>query len=168
MLSDEYRPSLLVETVRARGHPSVVASHRTTFELTRESHLTTRGDCVLAVAADKGPRDLDRRIREALQNDEARVIAVLRAGGETFTARGRGSQGLSLTHPKEMVFRKSRFISDRTVMVASDRAACDVPRDMVAALRNPDTRVELTLSVLVPQQGSMTSLGETRRRRPSH
>ncbi len=104
----------------------------------------------MAVAASKGPRDLDQRIRDALRNSRARVTAVLAAGGRIFVARGYGHEGLSLTHPAEMVFRRSRYVSDRTVMLASDKAASDVPRDMVLLLKNPDTFVELTLQVSLP------------------
>lgn len=149
-MPDETCPPALATTIRARGHPNVTATHRTTFEVTKESHLTRRGDCVLAVAADKGPRDLDERVREALRSSQARVTVVLAAGGMTFIAHGRGSEGLTLTHPTEMVFRKTRFLSDRTVMVDSDRAAIDVPREMVLLLRNPETLVELTLSATMP------------------
>jgi len=35
-------------------------------------------------------------------------------------------------------------------MLASDKAASDVPRDMVLLLKNPDTFVELTLQVSLP------------------
>jgi len=150
MPPDEPRSSVFAQTIQARGHASVVATHPTTFEVTKERSLTQRGDCVLAVAASKGPRDLDQRIRDALRNSRARVTAVLAAGGRIFVARGYGHEGLSLTHPAEMVFRRSRYVSDRTVMLASDKAASDVPRDMVLLLKNPDTFVELTLQVSLP------------------
>ncbi|HIG98004.1 TPA: DUF371 domain-containing protein, partial [Candidatus Woesearchaeota archaeon] len=36
----------------AHGHPNILATHRTTLEITKDSELTTRGNCVVAVAAD--------------------------------------------------------------------------------------------------------------------
>ena len=39
---------------RCRGHPLVLGTHPTTFEVTCEKHLTENGNCIIGVAADKG------------------------------------------------------------------------------------------------------------------
>jgi hypothetical protein len=46
-----------------------------------------------------------------------------------------------------MVIRKSDFVSDRTVGVGADAAAIDLPREMVARLKKPETVAALLIEV---------------------
>ena len=36
----------------AYGHPYITATHKNTFEFTREKHLTLKGDCIIGVNVD--------------------------------------------------------------------------------------------------------------------
>jgi len=47
-----------------------------------------------------------------------------------------------------MVVRKSRFPSHRTIMVNADKAAKDVPREMLGFLRNPEQRLEIEIELV--------------------
>ncbi len=72
------------DIVRARGgHPLVRGgTHRTTFEVTKDETLTeTGGDCIIAVAADKGAADLDSGLKALLCDDRAVLTTRLTAGG---------------------------------------------------------------------------------------
>ncbi|NLA38225.1 MAG: DUF371 domain-containing protein [Methanomicrobiales archaeon] len=124
-----------MDTVRARGHPLVRASHPTTFEVTRDETLTLAGDCIIGVAADKGAADLAPGLKAMLSDDRAVLTTRLTAGGETVLVRSRGSAGLTLDHPRDLVWRRSSFVSDRTVAVHSDHTAAALPREFVEALR---------------------------------
>ena len=46
------------DIVYCRGHPLVLGSHPTTFEVTREDYLTKKGNCIIGIAADKGCSEL--------------------------------------------------------------------------------------------------------------
>jgi len=127
----------------AFGHPNILATHPTTLELTTENHLTVRGDCIVGVRATCGPINLPARLKQLLTRDHGRVLLRLRTGSLHFDVLGEGSQELSLSHPHEMVVRKSRYASGRTVMVNADRAAKDIPREMVHLLRNPVKSFEI-------------------------
>ncbi len=124
-----------MDTVRARGHPLVRASHPTTFEVTRDETLTLAGDCIIGVAADKGAADLAPGLKALLSDDRAVLTTRLTAGGKTVLVRSRGSAGLTLDHPRDLVWRRSSFVSDRTVAVHSDHTAAALPREFVEALR---------------------------------
>jgi hypothetical protein len=137
------------EKLYARGHPNVIARHLTTFEVTRDSWLTRRGDCVIAVLASKGLSELSSRFKALCRNDEARITVEFRAGRIVDSVEGRGSRMLPLNHPREMVARKSAHISDRTLMIQADRAACDIRRDLIAALKSPETVMEILMTVSV-------------------
>ena len=51
------------EIIRCRGHPLVLGTHPTTFEVTREDHLTSSGNCIIGIAADKGCAGLSPALR---------------------------------------------------------------------------------------------------------
>jgi len=57
------------------------------------------------------------------------------------TIRGEGSPDLSFIHQTEMVGRKSSYPSDRTIMIRVDKAACDLDRRLIDALKSPNARL---------------------------
>jgi len=71
----------------------------------------------------------------------------LEAGGISDFIEGRGNPHLTFSHPTEIVGRKSSHVSDRTLMVGADKAACDIRRDLVKMLTLPSTLVKVKISV---------------------
>jgi hypothetical protein len=137
----------ITEELFARGHPNVLAKHPTTFEITKESNLTRRGNCVIGVEATKGPNALSRQFRYQCQNSESRIVVELEAKGILEVIEGRGSPKLTFSHPAEMVGRTSSFVSNRTIMIQADRAARDLDRDFIGALRFSSTTLCIRIVV---------------------
>lgn len=135
------------DEVEFHGHPLVRSTHRTTIEVTRDSNLTVRGDCVLGVRADKGPADLSEDVRELIRTDGSQILLTLEVLSESFKVRASGSSLLTLEDAHEMVIRKSDFVSPRTLAIRATAAARDVPRTIVESLRNPDCRGLLRIEV---------------------
>jgi hypothetical protein len=138
------------ELIIAYGHELIRSTHRTTFEITKEHHLTEKGDCIIAVRADKTCADLSRDFREAARKPNAEITITIEAGGEKETVKARGDQGLSFTHPTDIVVRKSSYICSRTLAVKADKAAADLSRRLVEEFRNPNQKVKITLTARVP------------------
>jgi hypothetical protein len=139
----------LKETILGYGHENILATHKTTLEFTRDTHLSKNGDCVVAVGADKALADLNTEFRESLRKPNAELTVIIEAAGVTAQVKARGSAQLILTHPTDVVIRKSAYISDRTLAIHADKAAADLPRKLVEKLRNPRQRVKITLIVRV-------------------
>jgi hypothetical protein len=116
-----------------------------TFEITKDSRLTRRGDCVIAVRATKGLADLSAELRNLCKRDESRIIVELKAAGIVERIEGKGSSGLTLSHSSEIVGRKSTYSSDRTLMIRADKAARDINGDLVLALKSPDTKLQIRI-----------------------
>jgi hypothetical protein len=135
----------IIEELFAQGHPNVVARHPTTFEITKDTELTKRGDCIIAVGATKGPADFSIQFKSLCRNDEATIFVELQAARIDELIEGRGSCRLKLSHRTEIVGRKSTHISDRTIMIRADRAACDIDRDLVDALKSTGTRLQVRI-----------------------
>ena len=140
------------ETVTAYGHRLIQATHWTTFEFTKERHLTVKGDCIIAVRANKACVDFSKEFKMAARDPEAIIAITIEAGGIKESIQAKGDPRLSFTHPTDIVVRKSRHVCSRTLAVKADKAANDLSRSLVAKLRNPDQKVIVTLSVKVPDK----------------
>ncbi len=134
------------ETVSARGHEHVQATHASTFEVTTDDYLTPAGDCILAVAADRAPADFADAFLAACRDPDTTVTATIEAGGHSERVVGRGHPDLTFDSDRSAVCRTSDYVDDRTVMVEAERAATDLDRDLVAALAG-GAPCEFTLAV---------------------
>jgi hypothetical protein len=135
------------EAIHAYGHENILATNRTTFEITKEEHLTRKGNCIVAVSADKGLNDLSAEFKEAVRKDGVKLTILIEAEGVTDVVNALGNSMLILNHPADMVVRKSGFACSRTLAVHADKAACDLSRELVNKLKNPQQRVRVTLIV---------------------
>jgi hypothetical protein len=130
----------------ARGHPGITARHRTTFMITKDQEVGPMGDCIIAVDADKAGPDLPPELKHAIRAGRELVITLeIRGTAEKVHAFGHPS--LTLNHPTDLVIRKSKFICGRTLAIGADKAAADLRRKFVVALRNPATKLELKIEV---------------------
>ena len=129
------------------GHENIQAAHKTTLEFTRDAHLSKKGDCIIAVAADKGLADLSPQFKANLRKPNSKLIILLEAGGIVERVQARGAQQLILSHPADMVIRKSDYVCERTLAVGADKAANELSRALVEKLKNPKQEVRISLTV---------------------
>lgn len=140
------------EVVKARGHPLVRATHRSTLEITRDPQLTPRGDCIIAVNADKGALHLSPYFKSVASRDSARVIAALQCG-DTWEAIGAwGASKLTFTDPNSIVIRRSAYIDGRTVAVKSDKAAAHISRELVSLLKRANALVVYLIAYTLDEE----------------
>lgn len=131
---------MVQDEVTFYGHPNVQSLHTRTIEITKDEHLTLRGDCIVGVRASKGCADLDQSLMRRLKANESVVKIEIMVGDETFTIRGGGDQRLSLLNPHDIVIRRSNFVCPRTMSVRCDKASSDVPREIVKILQDNSAR----------------------------
>ena len=132
------------------GHPMVRSTHPTTIEVTTDDHLTPKGDCIVGVGASSGCAQLDSQVKRLLRTKGSTVTIRVVVGPTTFVVKAEGDPGLELTHPDDIVIRRSDFVSDRTLAVHADSASMDISREMVHLLRDSDTVGRLEIEVTVP------------------
>ena len=131
----------------ARGHENVLATHKTTFEVTKEATLTKRGDCILAVESTRAAADLPFEFKEAARKEDARITVTIEAGELKETVKAKGSPKLQFTHSTDLVVRKSGYVCGRTLAIRADKAASDFSRKLVEKLKDPNQEVKVTLTV---------------------
>jgi hypothetical protein len=131
----------------ARGHKNVQSTHKTTFEFTKETTLTKRGDCVVALESTKAAADLPLEFKEAAKKEGAQITVTVEADELKETVKAEGSPQLEFTHPTDLVVRKSDYVCGRTLAIRADKAAIDFARELVEKLKAPNQQVKVTLTV---------------------
>jgi len=139
----------LREVIFGFGHENIMATHKTTFEFTKDTHLSKKGNCIVTVASDKALADLSAEFKEKLRKPHAKLVILIEAGGVIEQVNAHGSPQLILTHPTDMVVRKSDYVCSRTLAVHVDKAAQDLSKALVEKLKNPEQKVKITLEVHV-------------------
>lgn len=135
------------EIIFAHGHENIIATHRSTLEFTKEKHLSEAGNCIVAVAASKGISDLNREFKDNLRMQNARITIVVEAEEVSDSINAYGSPKLILTHPSDIVIRKSNHIDSRTLAIKADKAAKDLNRDLIERIRKPKQKVKIILGI---------------------
>jgi hypothetical protein len=131
----------------AWGHKNILSTHQTTFEVTKETELSKRGDCIVAVASTVGAVDLPDEFKKAARKENSKITITIEADNQKETATGKGSTQLQFTHPTDLVVRKSSFTCGRTLAIRSDKVSIDFSRELVEKLQNPNQKVKVTLTV---------------------
>ncbi len=126
---------LAKDMIIAYGHPNIKATHRTTFEVTKDTYLTPRGDCIIGIRADKALSDLNDKLKSALKRKDAIVKLKLKVNNIEDEVTAYGDPRLILSSEKDTVVRKSDYICERTLAIKADKAAIDINRKLVEKLK---------------------------------
>ncbi|MEM2122680.1 MAG: DUF371 domain-containing protein [Candidatus Bathyarchaeia archaeon] len=136
----------VTETLEAQGHRRIRAIHPTTFEFTREPHLTWRGDCIIGVKASKAASDLSDEFKTTARSTKTMIHVMMEGEGLIEEVLWKGHRSLAYTDAKSLVVRRSGYTCGRTLMICSNKAARDISRTLVDLMRNPKARMEITLT----------------------
>lgn len=134
------------EEIIAYGHHNITAIHKTTFEVTKEENLGKEGSCIIGVRANKACKDLNEEFKNALKEGK-KVEIRIEVEGISDKVIAFGSPALKLSDEKSIVVRKSDYIDKRTLAILSDKAACDIKREIVEKMKNPQTKMRIILEI---------------------
>lgn len=121
------------------GHKNLLGTHKNTLEFTHDKELTLKGDCIIGVKANFKSTDIKMFsnkkivIQISVGNIHDQVIAEFNN---------------SFNHNHEMVIRKSSYVDRRTFAIQANKAAIDINRDLIDAMKNPEAKMEITISAL--------------------
>ena len=133
--------------IQFSGHKNIRSNHQKTIEITKESHLTPRGDWIVGVNATSSCSDLPLELKEKLKNPESKINFSIRVGDYEFLLEGKGHPELILSHTEDIVIRKSNFICPRTLAIKCDKASDLLPREMVTLLQNPKIKGIFSINI---------------------
>lgn len=129
----------ILDTIFAYGHPFVKCLHKSTIELTKENYLTERGSCILGIKASKACRDLSAKLKEKIKSGNA-IRVLIKVDHITEVFLGYGDEKLKLKSDNEIVFRKSSYICDRTVLINCTKSSIELSREMIKRLNDPNKK----------------------------
>jgi uncharacterized protein len=120
-----------------RGHKNVLSHHKSTLEFTHDEELTLRGDCIVAVKADYA--------LAAIKNAafSGKISVTMECNGITDSFVAEYHDGFD--DPHEMVIRRSEYLDKRTFAIRSTKAAKDIDRKLVEALKDPQAVLVVTI-----------------------
>jgi len=132
----------ILEKISAFGHENIQCTHSTTIEITKDSFLTNKGTCILGIKSSKACFDLNSKVKEKIKLGKKFTI-VIKVGNYSDTFNGYGHQDLTLSSKKDMVFRKSEFICDRTVLINCSKSSNELNRQLIEKLNTTKKKVSI-------------------------
>ena len=122
----------------ATGHQNIRATHKSTLEFTKDSNLTTQGDCIIGVNSDF---ELSK-----LKQFSGKIKVIISHGDifDEFTAE----INPDFCDDHELVFRMGDFISSRTFGVRSDKGANNLNRDLINAVKCANSKLSIIITTL--------------------
>jgi hypothetical protein len=136
----------VIERIYAWGHENMMCTHRTTIEITKDKNMSKRGDCIIGVNASKACRDLSNKLKNQIK-DGKKIKVFLKVDEIQDSFYGYGNRKLQLLDRNDMVFRKSNFICERTVLINCSKSSNDINRDLIKALRNYSNQLSIIFEV---------------------
>ena len=114
--------------IKAYGDPNIRATHKTTIEITKDDHLTERGDCILGIRADRGLKD----IKNFLDSHKGKKLIVeFTVDDLSDRVTGYLDPRLSFLDERDIVIRKSSYICKRTLMINADKSAAEIDLSLI-------------------------------------
>lgn len=133
---------MILERIEAFGHENIQCSHETTIEITRDNYLTKKGNCILGINANKACKDLNPALRDSIHSSKKiRVKIITDNALDEFY--GYGHPDLTLSNHSDIVFRKSNYLSDRTVLINCSKASADLNPDLINELKDPTIKFSI-------------------------
>ena len=124
----------------AYGHPNILGTHKTTLEFTKDEEITLKGDCIIGVKADFESDKLKEFIKKSKNNKISITISNNKIH-ETILA----AINPDFYDGKELVIRKTNFISKRTFATSSNKAAFELKRELVAFLKEKGNKITVVV-----------------------
>ena len=137
----------MIFKIKSKGHRNVTSRHKSTFEITKDLEIGCSADCIIGVDMDKTMLNFPKEFKEKISDSNTEILVILDTPNAHDEIRGFGDENLSLSHPTDIVCRTSDFTCSRTLMIKSDKAACDLNSDLINDLKNEEI-LEVTIKII--------------------
>lgn len=134
------------EKIFANGHKNILGTHKTTIEITKNKNLTIRGNCIIGVNATKACSDLSKTLKNYIRKGK-KIKITLKVEKLEDSFFGFGNKKLKLLDEEDIVFRKSNFICNRTVLINCTKSALELNRELIKNLDIPNKKIIIIFEV---------------------
>lgn len=119
---------------KAYGHNNITSKHRSTFEITTDPEIGMSADCIIGVSSEKSMLDFSEEFKDKIRDKNTRIHIFLETKNAKDEIIGFGHPNLNLSNKTDIVCRKSDYICNRTLMINSNKAACDLNNNLIKDL----------------------------------
>ncbi|MEM5836155.1 MAG: DUF371 domain-containing protein [Candidatus Aenigmatarchaeota archaeon] len=131
------------EEIFGYGHPEIKASSNSAIRITKGLDID---DATIVVAANKACKDLSGDFKAAIKS-AGKIEIKIEVEGEEEVFIAYGSPALKLTSKEEILIRKNSIVDGKTLAILSDKSASELKQTLIEKLRNPQTKVKITLEI---------------------
>lgn len=128
------------------GHENILSAHKTTIEFTKDKDLTSNGDCIVGVNSDFDFLKIKKFIGFSIKNKIKKIKITINADGLKDCIVCDLNEKFS--DNREIVIRKSDFLSDRTFAINANKAAVDLNKNLIKKIKNKDQKIKVTVTPL--------------------
>ncbi|MFX1554054.1 MAG: DUF371 domain-containing protein [Promethearchaeota archaeon] len=132
----------VLDKIYAYGHENIFGTHSTTIEVTKDKNLTKKGNCIIGVNATKACFDLSPKLKKNIKNGN-KIKITLKIDDLQDSFYGFGSKELKLLDKDDIVFRKSNYICDRTILINCTKTSSELSRELIEKLKNPRNKLSI-------------------------
>lgn len=136
----------MIFIIHTKGHKNVTSKHKSTFEITKDVEIGPTADCIIGTDMDKTMFDFPQEFKDKIADSNTKITVELNTENGYDEITGWGHEDLTLTHPTDIVIRKSDFTCPRTLMVRADKAAKDLDCNLIEDLKN-EKIMEVTIKL---------------------
>jgi len=126
-------------TFTCKGHENVLATHKNTFEFTKDAELTTNGDCILGVSCNFNPEELQNFAKK----HSFFTLSIECSGKKDLIFAETNS---NFKDAQEIVIRLGSFASDRTFGINANKSAKMINKQLIENLKNPGSAINIIIS----------------------
>ena len=132
--------------ILTKGHKNVTSLHKSTFEITKDVEIGPTADCIIGTDMDQSMLNFPQELKDKIANSSTKITVILETENGHDVITGYGHEDLTLTHPTDIVIRKSDYTCDRTLMIKADKAAKDLDENLINDLKN-EKIMEVTIKL---------------------
>lgn len=136
----------ILDKIEAFGHENILSTHKTTIEITKVNTLTKKGNCIIGINATKACYDLSSTLKDKIANGR-KINVTLRVDDIQDSFYGFGNKELRLLDKGDIVFRKSSYISDRTILINCTKSSNEINPRLIERLKIPGRKLTIIFEI---------------------
>ena len=123
------------------GHENITAKHKTTLEFTKDKDLNLNGDCIVGVSANFELSE----IKEFIKKSGNKFTVIMRAIPKNKILQDEIIAEINpdFSSNKEIVIRKTDFVSERTMGIKANKAAFELNRGLINFLKEKKNKIRV-------------------------
>ena len=135
------------EEIIASGASAIIANNKNSFAIIKAKEIRLDKDSVIAVNANKAADGLNPEFKRSIKDINKKLEITIEADGIEDIITAYGSPALKINSDKAVVVRKDDFIDGRVLAILADKSAADLDRSLIEKLKDPKTKVKITLGI---------------------